>query len=202
MVDGPDKKRPFADGIRGQTALVEAIVRNLLKFPASPQHDASAFFALQVDAALGKDGGSRVVPADALLPMHLTGLGVHAGRNASIGNDIKLVTDQQRRGRVGRTARERPRDVRVGDIALSIRANRHHARPVEAGAHEKQSVAEKRPWDYRVTFAVTYPPNFVAGLGIVGADGSAARANDLFLSFDRDGQGRAARKGFLRLCLA
>ena len=92
--------------------------------------------------------------------------------------------------------------MRVGDIALSIRANRHHARPVEAGAHEKQPVAENRPWDYRVTFAVTHPPNFVAGLGIVGADGSAARANDLFLSFDRDGQGRAERKGFLRLRLA
>src|SRR5262245_22708608 len=55
-------------------------------------------------------------------------------------------------------------------------------------------MSEHGAWYDRISLAITHAPKFTAGLGIVRAHRSAAGADDLLLSFDRDRQRCAERK--------
>ena len=75
------------------------------------------FLAQEINPSVGEHRRRGEVAAEALHPVRRSGRRVEARRDPAVVDDEELVADEQRRGRQRRAALQRPRDVRLGDVA-------------------------------------------------------------------------------------
>src|SRR5262249_11972241 len=123
VVLGADEKRTLRNRDRRKSCAIQLIDRETPKFFAAGDHGGYALFAREIYPSVRIDGRGGIVTVDALDPILLSCLCVQACCYSEIADDIKLVTHQERRRRVGRCPLERPRDVSLRDVTGSVRAD-------------------------------------------------------------------------------
>src|SRR5437588_463048 len=121
--------------------------------------------------------------------MNFPRLGVEARSRARIGDEVKLVAHQQRRGAEGCTAFRFPGDVGVRHVPFAVGLNRQQLGRVIPRAQEHQTVSIYGTGYHRVT-AVAYTPDLFTGLEVVTVDNAASSADYLQVLIDLDDERR------------
>ena len=178
------------DGDGGEGAFVDRVFGELGVFFGGRDDGAFAFLAEEINAAIGGDGRSGMVAADAMLPMGLAGFGVEAGGDTVVANHVDLIGGDDGRGGKRDGARVGPDDVRFGDVAAAVWLNGEEHGLEEAGADINHPVGVDGAGDIGETVAVFDVPEFLAGLGIVSVGVMGAGADDLGLAGNIDDEGR------------
>src|SRR5262249_29621920 len=80
------------------------------------------------------------------------------------------------------------------DIPLAIRANGQDFGMIKGGADEDEPVTIDRTRHDGIAFSITHAPEFATVFGIISTYRGASRADDLFLSVDRDAQWSGERE--------
>ena len=76
MFGSANEERVVADGVGGQSFLIQEIFRKFEKILAGLEDHAFAFLALEINLSVGEHGGGGVIATDAFLPMDVTGAGI------------------------------------------------------------------------------------------------------------------------------
>src|ERR1051325_1257652 len=167
---GAEEQCPARDGRRRHETAIEFFFREHSELPACFEDGALTLFVAEVEPALGADRRRRIIPGagETFAPDFLASLRVEAGGDASvlIEHEEQLAHEHWRRA-VRHVARRLPHDVRVGDDAAAAGFDRPHLALGEAGVCEDQPEAIYGPHGAGVVLALLYPPEFLAGRGVV-----------------------------------
>ena len=196
-------ERPVVDGRRCERPFAELVRREQFVFFAGADDVGRAIFVREVDAALGVDRRRGEAAAEPFGPMIFAGVGVEAGGDAVVGDEIHFVAHHEDRRRRRHAAIVLPDDVRFGRVARrALRIHSEQIRADEARAKVEHSVGEHGPRDDGKALVVIHAPQLVAIAWVVGARHAAAGADDLLPAVDFDHQRRAERKGLFGRRLA
>src|SRR5262245_56738984 len=97
MRPGTHNQRGTGHSRRTHAAVVELVVGQLLELATRLDDGTHAEFAEEVDPAIGKDGRSTIVAAEAMLPELSSRGGIDARGNAGLIHHEDQVADQQLR---------------------------------------------------------------------------------------------------------
>ena len=156
-------------GGSGHDLSVERVCRLHEKALARPDHERLAVAVADVDPPVGEDGRGGKVATQPLRPDRAAGLGVEAGGDPLVADDIELVPHDQWRGNARRPLLLAPGDRRRRLAVAEPERQQHRLR--EARAHEDQPVRRHGPrHDREAQPLVADSPEFPPAGWIVAVD--------------------------------